>query len=125
MSVFQYGLGGSSRKEGISVSGADSSIFKKSRQSETISIVDVAEWFAAHSIASVQLMKINIEGGEYELLERLIDTGLVNIIDNIQVQFHDILKASSERMTSIQAALAKTHIPTYQYRFVWENWRRK
>lgn len=125
MRVYKYGLGGFSRKETISVCGTDSSIFEKTEQSETISIIDVAEWFANENITSVQLMKINIEGGEYELLERLIDIGLVNIVENIQVQFHEISGDSSERMNSIRTSLKKTHTPTYQYRFVWENWKRE
>jgi hypothetical protein len=113
MCVYQYGLGGFSREETISICGTNSSIF------------DVAEWLANENITSVQLMKINIEGAEYELLERLIDTGLVNVVDNIQVQFHNISRDSSERMKSIQTSLVRTHTPTYQYRFVWENWKRK
>ena len=35
------------------------------------------------------LMKINIEGGEFELLERLLETRLISRIENIQVQFHN------------------------------------
>jgi FkbM family methyltransferase len=125
MQVYQYCLGCYSRMETISVCGTGSSVFKKAEQSEPIKIIDVAEWFADENITSVQLMKINIEGGEYELMERLIATGLVNIVENIQVQFHEISGDSAERMKNIQASLKKTHTPIYQYRFVWENWERK
>jgi FkbM family methyltransferase len=122
--IYQYGLGGHSRIEAISVCGAGSSVFKQTEQSEQIKILDIAEWFADEGITSVQLLKINIEGGEYELLERLIDTGLINSVENIQVQFHKISGNSSGRMKDIQDSLKKTHSPTYQYRFVWENWKR-
>ena len=69
-------------------------------------------------------MKINIEGGEYDLLDRLITTGLVGKIDNIQVQFHEFVPNAKERMQNIQKKLSKTHTPTYQYEFIWENWKR-
>jgi hypothetical protein len=69
-------------------------------------------------------MKVNIEGGEYELLERLIDTDLVRAIGDIQVQFHNFWPEAASRMENVQNGLRRTHTPTYQYRFVWENWRR-
>ena len=67
-------------------------------------------------------MKINIEGGEFELLERLIQTGLISRIKNIQVQFHNIAVESTKRMEKIHQGMYKTHQPTFQYKFVWENW---
>jgi hypothetical protein len=71
----------------------------------------------------VDLMKINIEGGEYELLEHLIARGLTKRIRNIQVQFHeDVMAGAAGRMERIQSRLAETHHLTYQERFVWENW---
>ena len=74
---------------------------------------------------SVALMKINIEGGEYDLLDRMIETGLVESIDNLQVQFHNFTVDAKRRMERIQEALQRTHTLNYQYRFVWENWVRK
>ena len=68
-------------------------------------------------------MKINIEGGEYELLEYLLDTGLATQIINYQVQFHDFVPDAEARMTAIRERLSQTHTLTYQYEFVWGNWR--
>jgi FkbM family methyltransferase len=122
--VFQYALGCSSRKEIISINANSSSIYMKSKLTEEINIIDAAEWFKKENIKSVQLMKLNIEGGEYELLERLIETGLIRIIENIQVQFHNIERGSADRMENIQKHLKETHTPTYKYKFVWENYVR-
>lgn len=123
--VYQCGLGGSSRKEMMRICDDSSSLFRDAGKEEIVEIMDVVAWFAEQNVMSVQLMKINIEGGEYELLERLIETGLIGIIENVQVQFHNISKDSSLRMEHIQRCLERTHMPTYQYRFVWENWTRK
>jgi len=123
--IFQCGLGAVSRTETIHVCGASSSLYKKKAGTEKIQIVDVMQWLDEHGIDSVQLMKINIEGGEFELLERLIETGLIESIENIQVQFHNIESDSPRRMETIQRDLRRTHATTYQYRFVWENWTRK
>ena len=123
--VYPYGLGGSSRKEVIGICADGSSIFRSASEREEIEIVDVAEWLKAENIKHIDLMKINIEGGEYELLERLIGTRLVQIIDNIQVQFHEMGRDSAARMERIQKSLMETYQPTYQYRFVWENWKKR
>ena len=69
-------------------------------------------------------MKINIEGGEYSLLEDLISNRLVANIKDIQVQFHTFAPNALERMKNIQMELSKTHHLTYNYPFVWENWER-
>ncbi len=122
--VFTYGLGATSRTEAIFLHGAGSSTFRKRSHTENIQIIDVGEWLKQNSIDSVQLMKINIEGGEFELLERLIETQLIGCIENIQVQFHNVALNSSSRMKSIQQGMSRTHHPIYQYRFVWESWKR-
>ena len=124
LTVFPFGLGASTRTETIYLHGASSSTHKKQSHSERIEIVDALQWFEEHGVGSVQLMKINIEGGEYELLERLIATGLIGRIDDIQVQFHNFAPDAAARMERLQQAMRATHTPTYQYRFVWENWRK-
>jgi FkbM family methyltransferase len=122
--VFPCGLGATTRTEAIYVHGASSSTQKKQADSEQIEIVDVRRWFEDHNVEAVQLMKVNIEGGEYELLERLVATGLIGRIDDIQVQFHNFIPDAPARMEQLQRAMRATHTPTYQYRFVWENWRK-
>ena len=68
------------------------------------------------------LIKINIVGGEYEVLEILLKNNMISIFKNIQVQFHDfIVDNAKERMNAIQKKLALTHVLTFQYEFVWEN----
>lgn len=124
IAVFRCGLGATSRVETIFLHGASSSTHKKQPEFEQIEIVDVRQWFADHGVEQVQLMKINIEGGEYELLERLVGTGLIGAVDDIQVQFHNFTPDAPARMEQLQRAMRATHTPTYQYRFVWENWRK-
>jgi FkbM family methyltransferase len=124
LEVFPYGLAVTARQETIGLCSDGSSVFRPSEQTQKIRLVDAGAWFSEHQIDRVALMKINIEGGEYELIERLIETDVVRRIDNLQVQFHEIAPNSQARMEAIQQQLQKTHVPTYQYRFVWENWRR-
>jgi len=123
--VYEFGLGAETREEPIYICGTGSSVYWRSRTHygrEFIHIYDVKELFKKEAINHVSLMKINIEGGEYELLERLIETRLLNYIENLQVQFHNIERDSEGRMNSIYQGLRETHTPIYQYKFVWESW---
>ncbi|MBU0533513.1 MAG: FkbM family methyltransferase [Candidatus Omnitrophica bacterium] len=122
--VFCLALGKNRRQEIISLCDDGSSVYRDAPVKKTIQFEDVAEFFTKHDIKNIDLMKINIEGGEYELLPRLIETGLVNKIKNIQIQFHNVLTDSKAHMKRICSELSKTHKPTYQYKFVWENWVR-
>jgi FkbM family methyltransferase len=123
--IFEFGLGGSTRSETIYIRGAGSSTFGKKADAEKIKFVDVAEWFIEKNIENVDLMKINIEGGEFELLERMLDKDLVRRVRDIQVQFHNISFDATDHMEQIKERLGSTHVPGYQYKFVWENWTRK
>lgn len=122
--VFRLALGAKAREEAIALCADGSSVYGTTSKMETIKFEDVAEFFRTQHITNVDLMKVNIEGGEYELLSRILETGLIQKIRRIQVQFHDVVPDSQMRMNSICDELKKTHRPTYQYKFVWENWER-
>jgi FkbM family methyltransferase len=123
ISVHPFGLSGKTCKEKLCVSADGSSVFKQSSNSVEITLLKATDFLKDNNIYHIDLMKINIEGGEYSLLEHLIETGFVKQIDNIQVQFHDFVPNAKGQMQKIQTNLEKTHQLTYQYLFVWENWR--
>jgi len=125
ISVLPFGAGKNSRTALISVCRDSSSVFRASDRRQEIQIVDIADWIRHNNISSIDLVKVNIEGGEYELLERLLETDLIRIIRDLQVQFHEIAADSGARMEEIHEQLSHTHNLTYQYRFVWENWTLK
>ena len=123
--VHSFGLGSANTEIHIGMGDDGSSAFKRAAQITLGKLVQAKEFFDLNGISEVHLMKINIEGGEYELLEYLLDTGLTTKIQNIQVQFHDFVPNAEARMKSIQNRLSITHDLTYQYEFVWENWKHK
>jgi len=86
---------------------------------------DVVWFFKFHNIDNVDLIKINIEGGEYDLLTGLIDSGLIKKIKNIQVQFHDIHPKCECAREEIANKLKITHKLTYKYDWIWESWENK
>lgn len=123
---FNFGLAGKEQELKISLSDNSSSIYLNGENKEMIQLKSIVDFIKTNNIKQIDLIKINIEGGEYELLESLIENGCISIFKNIQVQFHDFLfENAKERMNKIQENLSKTHELTYQYEFVWENWKVK
>lgn len=88
-----------------------------------VRLVEAEAFLKEHRITFVDLMKINIEGAEYDLLEQLTHRGTVRQIGDIQVQFHDFVHHAKRRVRRIRKSLAESHYPTYRVDFVWENWR--
>lgn len=122
--IHQCGLSNSNTNAKLSCGEDSSSTFvQDDATAEEIKLVDAVEFFRENNISKIDLVKINIEGGEYDLLEYLIETGLIAQISNIQVQFHDFVPNAEQRMKNIQQNLQKTHSLTYQFEFVWENWQ--
>ena len=119
--VHPFGLGDRDGKMRISVEG-DASSMHRGGAGEIAEIRSFAGFVEQEQIARIDLLKINIEGGEYELLEHILDRDLQARIVDLQVQFHEIGSEPAARMRTIQERLRRTHTPTYQYTFVWENW---
>lgn len=89
-----------------------------------IDTIDIVDMINENNFTCVDLLKLNIEGEEYSVLERLIETDNLHIFKNIQVQFHDFFYVDQpiERRDFIREQLCKTHRETYCYPFVWESW---
>lgn len=72
----------------------------------------------------IALLKMNVEGAEYDLLEHIYKAGLMPRIRDLQVQFH-LIEGEDSRMRYevLSELMMETHSLTWQYPFCWENWR--
>ncbi len=122
--VYDFGLSGKTEAAKIFVAADSSSVFRGTDAGSSILLKDIVEWLDQESIRSVNLIKINIEGGEFDLLERLLDADKTSLFDTFLVQFHRLNSDSEQRMRSIQNRLQKTHRLVWQYQFVWECWKK-
>jgi FkbM family methyltransferase len=121
--TFKLGLSDKDSNVDVYDDGAQSSVYLKSGQKENINLVDYNNFINKNNIGVIDLMKINIEGSEFDLLEYIIKNNLHLKIKNIQVQFHKMFSDSESRRDKIRKELSKTHKLTYDYKFVWENWQ--
>ncbi|MBD3260631.1 MAG: FkbM family methyltransferase [Candidatus Altiarchaeales archaeon] len=102
-----------------------SSLYGAGKPLETITTRNTSSVFREMSWDTVDLMKLNVEGAEYQILKSLLNGGLISCIKNIQVQFHDFDESMVRQRDSIRDSLRSTHEETYCVPFVWENWRLK
>lgn len=123
--VHPFGLSNRNANTTLWLAGDGSSVFRARGEAIEIRLVSIAEFLSKNNIRHVNLLKVNIEGGEYDLLEQIIQTGFIADIADIQVQFHEFVPEAERKRNKIRELLSKTHYLTYEYEFVWENWRRK
>jgi FkbM family methyltransferase len=123
--IFRFGLHSRNERCKIHLAANASSVFGVSADVEEIQLRDVQEVLADLDVPRIDLMKVNIEGGEFDLLDRLLATRLIARVDNLQVQFHRFVPNAVERRERIREKLAETHQLAYDYEFVWESWRRR
>lgn len=122
--VHEYGLGPVTDTLGLHLSMDGTGAYGQSSELVSVQLVGIGDFMRAQHIQQIDLMKVNIEGSEYDLLEHMLATGIVTSVTDLQVQFHDFVPNAQRRMYAIQQQLSQTHSLTYQSEFVWENWHR-
>jgi len=123
--VHAYGLSDRDERTKMALLGDATSAFIAADEDIEVELRDIQGVLIELNPLKIDLMKINIEGGEYLLLQKMIDTGAIKNVLNLQVQFHDFVPEAKEKRQKIRVQLMQTHDVTYEYEFVWENWKRR
>ena len=127
---YRYGLGDKNETVQMALEHLGSSIFsdtsgKNGVPTAEVEIRDIADTWRALQLERVELMKINIEGAEFPLLDKMIKADLLNKVDCYMIQFHEWHPGAYHRRRKIRKALARTHTLEWDYHFVWEKWTLK
>jgi FkbM family methyltransferase len=104
----------------LGVFESEASIFYDNSDFESDAI-SASEIFDMIGHENIDLMKINVEGAEYPILNNIIDNGVIYKIKNLQVQFH-LFDNENNQYDSLAKKLSETHELTWRFPFVWENW---
>jgi FkbM family methyltransferase len=123
--ICDYGLSDVDSISQMALADEGSSIYMAGETQTMVRLRDIRTVVQELEINRIDLIKINIEGGEYKLLRRMLEIGLVSDCQDIQVQFHTFYPNSKRLRLEIRSALQGTHFITYDYPFVWENWRKR
>lgn len=90
---------------------------------EKIVVRDVVQ--ILNNYKCVDLLKINIEGGEYEILPSIINSGYINNIKHLQIQFHDFVNNCDVLHTNITSELKKSHNLVFESMWNWSFFTKK
>lgn len=127
VTLFNKGLGHPRGLVELSDDENSSSLYRKRKGAKTFSveIIDIAKVVADAPESEVGLMKMNVEGAEYDILRRLIDQSLIARIGLIQIQWHHIDSKSPELKKHLTEKLKETHAIEWSYGWTWELWKAK
>jgi FkbM family methyltransferase len=122
---FGFGLSNETTDAYISI---DEFASKISTEGETKNVKKIhlkkfTDFAQVNNLNKIDLIKINIEGAEYLLLEHLFETGYIKNINTILIQFHNFEKEAPQRRQKIQKQLEQSHSKLFDYPFVWECWQ--
>jgi FkbM family methyltransferase len=123
--VFNFGLSNDNYTIIMSKSEDASSANLKGNNSEEVKMINIIDFINTYQIKKIDLMEINIEGDEYQLLDYLLETKYINMINNIQIQFHGLTENYENKKNAIIEKLKITHFQTYCFDWLWENWKLK
>lgn len=124
--VMPFALGATRRIITMGLQNNSSGAFSLSPEQEEVSVYPVTTLINTTGLCPmVDVLKLNIEGMEFEVLEAIIENGLQEMIRNIQVQNHHVEKNSIERWEKIRNRLMETHEITWETPWVWTNFRLK
>lgn len=119
--IYGFGLGG---EHGVLTLYGDShnaSIFKNNTGRETrVQIVKASDVFKQYN--HIDLLKINVEGAEYEIMNDLLDNYDMRKINDLQIQFHVNVEGYAAMREDIRCRLMNTHYMTWNYDYIFENW---
>jgi FkbM family methyltransferase len=124
VSLHEFALGGANGLVSLSCAEEGSSIVSdRGAGSIKIRLIDVCEQLRneRHPVA---LIKLNIEGAEFDLLETLLWSDALNLAGDLLVQFHSGAPRAEARYLKIAEKLRETHHCVWRYPFLWELWRR-
>lgn len=119
--IFPSGLGAYTRSVPMGIKGDMTGAYcTEPNESERVLIEDVVRYITPSGGDMVDLAAINCEGGEYEILERLISSGAIKKIRHLSVQMHTVVPDYEARCASLFSRLKETHDHVYGSPFVWD-----
>jgi FkbM family methyltransferase len=124
---FNYGLSSANGSLNIGLAENSSSFASPHAQGPTLQVRvrSIVECIRELGLTRIHLMKINIEGGEFDVLPAIIMSDDIEKVEHLQIQFHNFVDNSEERRNTIRASLGNTHTEMWNYEFVWESWKLK
>jgi FkbM family methyltransferase len=124
VSLSPYGLSDRVEFPLIKVAGDRSSTYDIPQEGQGKVEIELRDVSKELGETRLDVMKINVEGAEYPILERLLSTGQISQVRTFLIQFHTFIPNFGERYLAIKKGMLNTHYLTWRQPFVWERWDR-
>uniref|UniRef100_A0A6C0I068 Methyltransferase FkbM domain-containing protein n=1 Tax=viral metagenome TaxID=1070528 RepID=A0A6C0I068_9ZZZZ len=108
-----------------SINGDATQIIHSDDGDITIQLETLETIMTFFDVKNIDFLQINIEGAEYDILENWIETKIIEKINTIQIQFHQLSYIPNvvERRDKIRENLQKLgYKEKFNYQWVWECW---
>jgi FkbM family methyltransferase len=122
--LFQFAIGDKNGITQIYVDGLKSGANAASDSVQSSKLI-AADEFLTHLGVKPTIIEINIEGGEYPVMQNLLDSKMISDIKTLIIQFHRFTYQNESHRGEIRAKLSATHKEMYCYDWVWERWDKK
>lgn len=122
--VRAYGLFESSGMRPLYPNADSTSVHREYGEAVVCEFRDVVAEVDAELAPDIQ-MQLNVEGDEYAILKRLIDSGRIKRFKAMQVQFHDWVPEARVLRDELRERLESTHRESPFIPWVWERWQRR
>jgi len=108
---FNFGLSSADGLQDIGLAENSSSFASPYAQGAKLQVRvrSIVEFIRELGLTRIDLMKINIEGGEFDVLPAILKSGDREKVQHLQIQFHNFVNHAAERRVAIRAALVNTH----------------
>lgn len=125
--AYPFGLGKRDATLHLSIDGMASTFetaatYRDDQPTTTVEIRDVAAAFDEIGLDHVDFMKINIEGGEFDLIERLHETGWLERTRYLLIQFHEWYDKAELRRWRARRQLKAHHREMWCCPWIYELW---
>lgn len=124
--ISSYMIGLSNKSENMVLHGDSYGASLYDDGSDNTSIISVEKasdiFIINYNGKQIDLLKLNVEGAEYDILSDLLQNYDMKTITDIQIQFHRNVKNYDKKRDEIRSKLSKTHIMTWNYDYIFENW---
>ena len=99
--------------------------FNLDGQFELSNLKSISNFIIEKKIEHIDLLKLNVEGAEYEILNNLISKNLIGKVNTLLIQFHLNESADYKRYKTLKKKILKTHKSEFNSIFVWEKFTLK
>lgn len=97
--------------------------FNTKDEAPTYASISIQEIF--DSVSEIELLKLNIEGMEYECLDQLILSNSLIKASYLLIQFHNFDSEAEKKRDLVVNAIEEDFSNVFTYKWMWELWIRK